>query len=46
VGPALLDLIVDRLLSAGSLITVAVDDTLFNRSSRKVFAWHHDGAAK
>ncbi|GAB3837613.1 hypothetical protein GCM10027610_040000 [Dactylosporangium cerinum] len=27
---------------------MAVDDTLFKRSGRKVFgvAWHHDGAAK
>ena len=33
---------------AGSPLTVAVDDTLFKRSGKKVFgaAWHHDGAAK
>jgi hypothetical protein len=35
-------------LPAGSPLTVAVDDTLFKRSGKKVFgvAWHHDGAAK
>lgn len=44
----LADLIVARLLPPGSPITIAVDDTLFKRSGRKVFgtAWHHDGAAK
>ena len=48
VGLALVDLIVARLLPAGSPITIAVDDTLFKRSGKKVFgvAWHHDGAAK
>ena len=48
VGLALADLIVARLLPAGSPLTVAVDDTLFKRSGKKVFgvAWHHDGAAK
>src|SRR5436190_5840899 len=48
VGLALADLIVARLLPAGAPITIAVDDTLFKRSGRKVFgvAWHHDGAAK
>ncbi|EWM12153.1 transposase [Kutzneria sp. 744] len=48
VGLALADLIVARLLPAGSPITIAVDDTLFKRSGMKVFgvAWHHDGAAK
>ena len=47
-GLALADLIVTNLLPAGSPLTVAVDDTLFKRSGRKVFgaAWHHDGAAK
>ena len=42
------DLIVARLLPAGSPLTLAVDDTLFKRSGKKVFgvAWHHDGAAK
>jgi hypothetical protein len=48
VGLTLTDLIVARLLSAGSPLTAAVDDTLFKRSGKKVFgvAWHHDGAAK
>ena len=45
---ALADLIVARLLPAGAALTIAVDDTLFKRSGKKVFgaAWHHDGAAK
>jgi DDE superfamily endonuclease len=44
----LADLIVARLLPADSALTIAVDDTLFKRSGKKVFgvAWHHDGAAK
>jgi len=47
-GLALADLIVARLLPAGAALTLAVDDTLFKRSGKKVFgvAWHHDGAAK
>jgi hypothetical protein len=47
-GLALTDLIVARLLPAGAALTIAVDDTLFTRSGKKVFgvAWHHDGAAK
>src|SRR5438067_620329 len=47
-GLVLADLIVARLLPAGAAITIAVDDTLFKRSGKKVFgvAWHHDGAAK
>ena len=48
VGLALADLIVARLLPARSPLVIAVDDTLFKRSGKKVFgvAWHHDGAAK
>jgi hypothetical protein len=44
-GLALADLIVARLLPAGAALTIAVDDTLFKRSGKKVFgvAWHHDG---
>jgi len=44
----LTDVIVARLLPAGSGITIAVDDTLFKRSGKKVFGatWPHDGAAK
>jgi hypothetical protein len=36
------------MLAADSALTIAVDDTLFKRSGKKVFgvAWHHDGAAK
>jgi DDE superfamily endonuclease len=47
-GLALADLIVARLLPADSAVTIAVDDTLFKRSGKKVFGatWHHDGAAK
>ena len=47
-GLVLADLIVARLLPTGAALTVAVDDTLFKRSGKKVFgaAWHHDGAAK
>src|SRR5918997_5393658 len=47
-GLALADLIVARLLPVGAALTIAVDDTLFKRSGKKVFgvAWHHDGAAK
>ena len=47
-GLALADLIVTRLLPADSALTIAVDDTLFKRSGKKVFgaAWHHVGAAK
>jgi DDE superfamily endonuclease len=47
-GLALADLIVARLLPAEAALTIAVDDTLFKRSGKKVFgvAWHHDGAAK
>ena len=48
VGLALAGLVVERLLPAGAALVVAVDDTLFKRSGRKVFgaAWQHDGAAK
>ena len=47
-GLALANLIVARLLPPDSALTIAVDDTLFKRSGKKVFgaAWHHDGAAK
>ncbi|HEY8686803.1 MAG TPA: transposase [Chloroflexota bacterium] len=41
-------LLVQHLLPAGAAIELAVDDTLFRRSGRKVFGarWCHDGAAK
>lgn len=47
-GLAVLTQVVDRLLPADDVLLVAVDDTLFHRSGRKVAAtaWHHDGAAK
>ncbi len=37
IGLVLADLIVARLLPAGSAITIAIDDTLFKRSGKKVF---------
>jgi DDE superfamily endonuclease len=48
VGLALLGLILDRLIPPGGVVVVAVDDTLFRRSGRRVHAagWHHDGSAK
>ena len=47
-GLVLADLIVARLLPTGAALTMAVDDTLFKRSGKKVFgvARHRDGAAK
>ncbi|MBC8093058.1 MAG: transposase [Pseudonocardia sp.] len=47
-GLAVLTLIVQHLVPPGEALLVAVDDTLFHRSGRKVHAtaWHHDGAAK
>ena len=36
-GLALADLIVTRLLPVDSALTIAVDDTLFKRSGKKVF---------
>jgi hypothetical protein len=48
VGLLLCDQIIKLLLPTGTPITLAVDDTLFKRSGRKVYGafWHHDGAAK
>lgn len=48
VATALTGLVVSSLLPAESAVVIAVDDTLFHRSGRKVHAaaWHHDGAAK
>ncbi|ABD09778.1 transposase, IS4 family [Frankia casuarinae] len=47
VGLALARLVVDRLVPAGPL-HVVVDDTLFHRAGKKVWAvgWFHDGSAK
>lgn len=43
-GLCLLELIVGLLIPAGAPVRLVVDDTLFRRSGRKVFAaaWHHD----
>ncbi|GAA3478134.1 IS701 family transposase [Streptomyces yanii] len=48
VGLALATLVASRLLPDGAPLQVAVDDTLFKRSGRKVFgaAWQHDDTAK
>ena len=48
VGLTVLGMIVDRLLPADAAVTVAVDDTLFRRSGRKVHGagWHRDAADK
>lgn len=48
VGLAVLRLVLARLVPAGTAVLVAVDDTLFGRSGRKVYAasWCRDGAAK
>jgi DDE superfamily endonuclease len=46
-GLTLARLIVDQLLPEGAALQVAVDDTLFRRRGKKVYAaaWQHDGAA-
>jgi hypothetical protein len=48
VGLALLRLVVAELVPVDTSILIAVDDTLFRRSGRRVHAaaWCHDGAAK
>ena len=44
-GLVLLDLITQTLVPAGAPIVLAVDDTLWHRTGRKIHgtAWHHDG---
>jgi DDE superfamily endonuclease len=44
-GLVLLDLITAMLVPAGTPIVLAVDDTLWHRTGRKIHgtAWHHDG---
>lgn len=44
---ALARLVVRLLVPAGALVTLAVDDTLFPRRGKKVWAagWFHDGSA-
>lgn len=46
-GMAVLAVIVEQLLPADAAVLIAVDDTLFRRSGRTVYAtgWWHDGAA-
>jgi hypothetical protein len=46
VGPAVLRLIVGHLVPVGAPLAVAIDDTLFRRTGRKVHAshWAHDGS--
>jgi hypothetical protein len=48
VGSTVLRLIVGHLLPIGAPLTVAVDDTLFRRSGRHVYAahWGYDGSLK
>jgi hypothetical protein len=48
VSAVLCTLIVQTLVPPGSSLLVAVDDTVFTRSGRKVAAagWHHDAATK
>jgi DDE superfamily endonuclease len=47
-GLALARLVVSLLVPAGQPALVAVDDTLFRRSGKKVYAagWFHDGSAR
>jgi hypothetical protein len=47
-GLALARLAVSLLSGAGDPVTVAIDDTLFRRTGKKVWAasWFHDGSAK
>src|SRR6266566_1214605 len=47
-GLALAKLVVALLVPAGEPVLVAIDDTLFKRTGRKVHAigWFHDGSAK
>jgi SRSO17 transposase len=48
VSLVLLGLVVDRLVGPAAPVLIAVDDTLFRRSGRRVAAtgWFHDGSAK
>jgi SRSO17 transposase len=45
-GLLLMDFLVERFLSAGEPIVLAVDDTLFKRRGKKVYgaAWQYDGS--
>jgi hypothetical protein len=46
-GLAVAKLVVSLLVAAGEPVTVAIDDTLFKRRGKKVWAasWFHDGSA-
>lgn len=46
IGLVLLKLVADTMLGPGTPVLIAVDDTLFRRSGRKVTGafWHHDGS--
>lgn len=48
VSVVLAGLVVDRLVPAGAAVLVAVDDTLFRRSGRRVAEafWQHDGSRR
>jgi hypothetical protein len=48
VGLLLAQAVIAAFIPAGQPVTVAVDDTLFHRYGRKVFAafWQHDGSAR
>jgi hypothetical protein len=48
VGLLLAQLVVSVFVTAGSAVTIAVDDTLFHRYGKLVYgaAWQHDGSAK
>jgi DDE superfamily endonuclease len=48
VGVRLAQLIAARLVGEGERVRVVIDDTLFHRVGKKVFAaaWQHDGSAK
>ncbi len=47
-GVLLTRLVVQLLLPAGAAVSVVIDDTLFRRTGKKVWAagWFHDGSAK
>jgi DDE superfamily endonuclease len=47
VGLALARLVVELLVPAGAAVSVVIDDTLFRRRGRRVWAvsWFHDGSA-
>jgi hypothetical protein len=48
VSMVLLAVILQKMLAPGAAVLIAVDDTLFTRSGRRVAGtgWHHDGSLK